>query len=39
MSASATPPPSLTHFSATELDMLAKTADALSARKRAAAPA
>ena len=31
MSASATPPPSLTHFSATELDMLAKTADALSA--------
>lgn len=31
MSASATPPASLTHFSATELDMLAKTADALSA--------
>ena len=31
MSASATPPPSLTHFSATELDMLAKTAEALSA--------
>jgi len=31
MSASATPPASLTHFSASELDMLAKTADALSA--------
>ncbi|MNU41183.1 hypothetical protein D3C71_299090 [compost metagenome] len=31
MSASATPPASLTHFSAPELDMLAKTADALSA--------
>src|SRR5690606_14237158 len=31
MSASATPPASLTHFSAQELDMLAKTADALSA--------
>lgn len=31
MSASATPPTSLTHFSASELDMLAKTADALSA--------
>ncbi|MEN4917466.1 hypothetical protein ABE485_02255 [Achromobacter spanius] len=31
MSASATPPASLTHFSAAELDMLAKTADALSA--------
>ena len=27
MSASATPPPSLTHFRATELDMLAKTAE------------
>ena len=31
MSASATPPASLTHFSPPELDMLAKTADALSA--------
>ena len=31
MSASATPPASLTRFSAAELDMLAKTADALSA--------
>lgn len=31
MSASATPPASVTHFSASELDMLAKTADALSA--------
>lgn len=31
MSASATPPASLTHFSSPELDMLAKTADALSA--------
>lgn len=31
MSASATPPASLTHFSTQELDMLAKTADALSA--------
>ena len=31
MSASATPPASLTRFSSTELDMLAKTADALSA--------
>ncbi|MCD0504390.1 hypothetical protein [Bordetella petrii] len=31
MSASATPPASLTHFSSQELDMLAKTADALSA--------
>ena len=31
MSASATPPASVTHFSTAELDMLAKTADALSA--------
>ena len=31
MSASATPPASLMHFSSQELDMLAKTADALSA--------
>ena len=31
MSASATPPVSSTHFSSQELDMLAKTADALSA--------
>ena len=31
MSASATPPASLTRFSSAELDMLAKTADALSA--------
>jgi len=31
MSASATPPTSLTHFGSHELDMLAKTADALSA--------
>ncbi len=31
MSASATPPTTLTHFSAPELEMLAKTADALSA--------
>lgn len=31
MSASAQPPASLTHFSPAELDMLAKTADALSA--------
>jgi len=31
MSASATPPASSTHFSSQELDMLAKTADALSA--------
>lgn len=31
MSASATPPASVTHFSTSELDMLAKTADALSA--------
>ncbi|CAM4216916.1 Ortholog of Bordetella pertussis (BX470248) BP3235 [Bordetella tumbae] len=31
MTASSTPPASLTHFSSQELDMLAKTADALSA--------
>jgi len=31
MTASATPPATLTHFSSQELDMLAKTADALSA--------